>query len=139
MDELLNSKGGVIMRLVKILVALSVVCSLSLLTGCWSSSPGDVAKAFSENFFRGNFDAASQYAVKVDVPRLKDTGFKNSMAKTLQSIETIKEVVPLSAKEIGDTATVRMKLVLSNGHSEESDIPLVKEDGKWKVHILPDN
>ena len=125
----------------KILMTLVVVSSIGMFlcfTGCSKpSTPDKVAVAFFEKLMSCDVDGAAKYGSKNMQTMLK--GSETDVLAMKQDVlamkmNGVKVEVDGEPKIEGDTAKVKIKFG-KDGKTVHSDVDLVKEDGKWKVHI----
>jgi ABC-type transporter MlaC component len=134
------------MKLLKSLIL--VVAAGLVMTACGggkSENPSDVVKKVFEAQKNYDFDAVKQYVVKDLIP-LIDQQVAALDALSDEEKEQFEESKKLYAQvqyEVGEavvaedenSATVSVKVTFM-GQENSVDIPLVKEDGVWKVSRL---
>jgi len=106
--------------------AFLIIITIGLFIACSSQSPKDVARNYAENIAKGDIWEAKKYVTEQTEELLL------SMVKT-----TIIEVNPdfkfnfVKDSIAGDKAWV----TYTDQNGIEGTIPLIKTNGKWKVHF----
>ncbi|MDR0864676.1 MAG: DUF4878 domain-containing protein [Candidatus Symbiothrix sp.] len=114
----------------KVVLGLGVVLVLVLVGCAAASTPSAVAKKFYEAAGKNDSKMMAEYATPDTVAIMAMFGEKVSgMMAAYGKIDSVSEVID------GDTAVVTVKF--SNG--EESDLDMIKVDGKWKVNVDMEN
>ena len=95
------------------------------------SAPIDVAKAFVAALIKGDNDATKKLLSKKALKKVEaDPQLKDKVAEMLQSSVGLTSAEQCSNEKInGERATVECPTT-----SGQLSVPLVKEDGEWKVH-----
>lgn len=66
--------------------------------------------------------------------------WKSALAGAVDDIQSkggISSIEIVDKKVHGDIATVTVKVTFGDGSSETDTIDLIKENGKWKIQIVP--
>jgi hypothetical protein len=124
------------MKHIAFVLAFGVVLGLASCTGGGGSSPTGAVKAFMEASKSGNKDAAMKCV------QAKDREFLQKMEaqqKTSTPMMVPKDFTYKINEEkvTGETATVKVTGV-QNGKEQTQELKLVKEDGAWKIDLIPD-
>ena len=131
----------------KLLKKLAFVLAASLmLTSCGGggSTPSSVAKKFAEatknlDFKEAKKYVAKEYAEDVDeiIEQLNSPEAQAYMGMIKEMAKSAKiEVFGEKISDDGNSATVTIKTEVM-GQTHEEDLPLIKEDGVWKVDEKP--
>ncbi len=137
------------MKKLNILLGLTVVVSILFLAACdgggssSASSPSGVVEAYYDSFQSGDYegmlmlfegsDSYSADKIKKNAEMLKMGAEAQKKAKGgIKKFSVIEEDI----NDAGDAATVKIKTVYKNGNEEDSEMDLVKIDGKWKFKKL---
>jgi hypothetical protein len=110
----------------KLVLGLGIVLVLVLVGCAAANTPSAAAKKFYEAVGKNDSKMMAEYATPDTVAVMAMFGEKVSgLVAAYGKIDSTSEVID------GDTAVVTVKF--SNG--EESDLDMIKVDGKWKVNI----
>ncbi|WHT39738.1 DUF4878 domain-containing protein [Myroides odoratus] len=107
---------------------IAMVLSLGLLLASCSQGPKDVAIKFTENVAKGKIDEAKKYATEPTGKLLEmAVSFGGLPVEPDTKIEFVKDSI------VDSKAWVTVK----NQKGKESEVTLVKMDGKWLVNMEP--
>lgn len=115
------------------------LCFLAVLTmfSCSSSqSPGQVAVNFLTSIENGDIKKAKELSTEAssDMLSMLDTpAFKEELKKSTETSKTKYEVI--DTKIDGDKATCKLKMMNGETDEGETELSLVKKDGKWLVDL----
>ena len=131
------------MKLLKKIVFV-VAAGLMLVSCGGASSPSDVAKKFVEATKEFDFKEAKKYVAKEYADAMDQIieQFSSPEAQGYLKIfkETAKgtkvEVLGEKISEDGNSAVVTVKFEMM-GQSQEEELPLILEDGAWKINEKP--
>jgi hypothetical protein len=115
--------------------------AISLFVASCGEKPSDVAKKFTEATLKFDFNEAKKYVAKAyyeDIDKLIE---QIEAPESQDVLEIIKanakdakiEIIEEQIAEDGNTATVKIKVSVM-GEEDADNIPLIKEDGQWKVN-----
>jgi hypothetical protein len=104
---------------------LFAVLLLTILVGCFGSSPSSAANSFMSALQDGNATKAKQYATTNSAVVL-DMMVAMGKLPNVKSFKIVKELVD------GNRAMVRYT---QDDSGQEQELNLVKVDGEWKVQI----
>jgi hypothetical protein len=117
-------------------LACGMVLSLVSCTGGGSSSPSGAVTGFMEASKAGNKDGAMKYVQTKDRELLQKMEAKQGASK--ESMVPPNFTYKITGEKVtGDTAVVT---VTGNhdGKEQTQELKLVKEDGAWKIDLIPD-
>ena len=123
----------------KLLLVLVSVLVVLVLAGC-SSGPEGVVKGFFKALDAGKVDKAMEYLSTSTLNTLGHDKWQAALTSAthdLQSKGGLSSVKVVNKKVHGDTATVTVKLIFGDGSSETDTIDLIKENGDWKIQMMP--
>jgi len=116
-------------KILGIIALVAVIGTTMIACGSGGSSPSTVVKKFLDAGVKGDAKEMEKYATKETIALLAMFGSKSEeMYKNYSQGKILSENID------GDKATVKM--VGSDG--EESDIDLIKVDGKWVINASMD-
>ena len=110
-----------------LLLCLSIV-------GCSSSnSPSGVVK----DFYKYTADGKTNEAVALVTGKGQGlvAAFLPALTEDIKEKGGIKSIDIIKEEISGDTATVTLVLKFGNGSTKEDSSELIKQDGKWKMHV----
>lgn len=129
----------------KLLLGLGMAFGAAMLAACGGGdTPGEVAKDFITNAYKGNGDALIKFInipeqdAKEGVKEMVDGKLKAQSARTkatadekggLKSIEIVKE------ETSGDKANVELKVNFADGSSKNEYLNLTKVKDDWKLEL----
>ncbi|MDR2953793.1 MAG: DUF4878 domain-containing protein [Prevotella sp.] len=126
------------------LLSLVAMC-LFLFSSCSSSGPGEEAKKYINYLAKGDFEkfadgiAYEDTASKEEIQAAKAmmAGMGEKAKKTIEASGGVKgvEVVSEDISEDGNSAEVVLKVTYGDGSTKDSDVDMVKKDGKWKMEM----
>ncbi len=123
----------------KILLILASVFLVLFLAGC-SSGPDGAVKAFFKALDAGKVDEATGYLSASTLGTLGHDKWQAawvSAATEMQSKGGLSSVDVVDKKVHGDVATIIVKLTFGDGSSETNTMNLLKENGDWKIQMMP--
>ncbi|MCR2038729.1 DUF4878 domain-containing protein [Campylobacter helveticus] len=130
------------MRIIKTLF-LSLVFA-ALFAGCGNSTtPGEVAKDFTNDMYEGDGEALVKYIYMPDTIKDSDKELVNGKlkagaAKAKEQADArggVKSIEIIDEKIEGDNAKVRLKITFNDDSSKEDGGPLKKIDNEWKMSL----
>lgn len=128
------------MRRFCFLALLLVIASLAV--GCGGNSPEKAVREFYKHLNAGNYSTAKElYTAEarslVDSSLMALAGGFSQWADQETKVGTVEEVNILSSEARGETATVDYEIVYEDGSTVRKIVSLLKEDGSWKIGLIP--
>jgi predicted SnoaL-like aldol condensation-catalyzing enzyme len=119
---------------VKLFIAVAIMLSMMLI-GC-----GNQQDKIVINFFKsleaGKLDEALSYLSKPTRKRVEDAGGKPALAASADVFKKHKGIkqIKITRRDVtGETATIVYCYIFNDGSKVDDYLPLVKENGEWKI------
>ena len=122
------------MKLKISLILLVVVTMVS----CFGGSAAGTVKDFYGKIEAGKLEAAMELLSNSTRSQVSADKMKQSLQQGTRQIDAkggIKKIEVTEEKEIGETASVTVKITFGDGSEEINQSSLIKEDGKWRIQL----
>lgn len=122
-------------------LGLGLAFGVAMLSGCGSSTPGEVASEFITHAYNGNGDALIKY---VSVPKQEgmeeiiDGKFKaqSAQAKAMAEKKGGPKAVEVVSEEVnGNKARVELKVIFGDDSTKTEYFKFNKIDDEWKIDL----
>ena len=122
------------MKLKISLILLVVVTMVS----CFGDSAAATVKDFYGKIEAGKLESAMELLSNSTRSQVSADKMKQSLQQGTRQIDAkggIKKIEVTEEKEIGETASVTVKITFGDGSEEINQSSLIKEDGKWRIQL----
>ncbi len=122
------------MKLKISLILLVVVTMVS----CFGGSAAATVKDFYGKIEAGKLESAMELLSNSTRSQVSADKMKQSLQQGTRQIDAkggIKKIEVTEEKEIGETASVTVKITFGDGSEEINQSSLIKEDGKWRIQL----
>jgi len=125
---------------IKLGVSILAVCLLLSISGCgfFKSGPSQIVEEFYNAVEAGEIEKALTLVSSRAVGVIGEDKLKAGFAQQTRQIEaeggvTLFEITEEKVK--GESAEVTIRMVLGDGEAQTETIPLIQEDGDWKIDL----